>query len=60
MTTQLDYSVGIGEESTYGVPVTPTRFFESDAAMKYDVQKSQSKMFRPGKRAHRLNRNVLS
>lgn len=60
MTTQLDYSVGIGEESTYGVPVTPTRFFESDAAMKYDVQKAQSKMFRPGKRAHRLNRNVLS
>lgn len=60
MTTQLDYSVGIGKESTYGEAATPTRFFESDASMKYDIQKSQSKIFRPGKRAPRLNRNVLS
>lgn len=59
-TTQLDYSVGIGKEETYGTAVTPTRFFESEAEMKYDVQKSQSKMFRPGKRVNRLNRNVLS
>lgn len=60
MTTQLDYSVGIGEETTYGEPVTPTRFFESDASMKYDVGKVQSKKHRPGKRAPRLNRNVLA
>jgi hypothetical protein len=60
MTTQLDWSVGIGKETEYGTPVTPTRFFESDASMKLDIQKHQSKMFRPGKRAHRLNRNVLS
>lgn len=59
MTTQLDYSVGIGKESTYGTAVTPTRFFETDAKMKYDVQKTQSKMNRSGKRVNRLNRNVL-
>lgn len=59
MTTQLDYSVGLGKEATYGVGVTPTRFFESDASMKYDVQKTQSKNFRAGSRVNRQNRNVL-
>lgn len=58
-TTQLDYSVGIGKETTYGVAATPTRFLESDAAMKADVQKEQSAKFRPGKRVQRLNRSVL-
>lgn len=60
-TTQLDWSVGIGLETDgYGIEVAPTRFFESDAQMKYDKQKTQSKMFRPGKRVQRLNRNVLA
>lgn len=58
-TSQLDYSVGIGKESTYGVGVAPTRFFESDASMKHDIQKEQSGKFRPGKRVQRLNRSVL-
>lgn len=59
MTIQLDYSVGIGKESEYGEPATPTRFFESTAKMKKDIQKTQSGMHRPGKRVNRLNRNVL-
>lgn len=60
MTTQLDYSVGLAKESvSYGVAATVTRFFESDASMKYDVQKEHSKAFRPSKRVKRLNRNVL-
>lgn len=58
-TSQLDYSVGIGKESTYGVGVAPARFLESDASMKHDIQKEQSKKFRPGKRVQRLNRSVL-
>lgn len=60
MTTQMDYSVGLGKETEYGVGVAPARFFESDAQMKYDVVKAQSKAFRPSKRVNRLNRNVLS
>jgi len=60
VTTQLDYSVGIGKETGgYGVAATTTRYFESDASMKYDLQKTQSKAFRPTKRVQRLNRNVL-
>jgi hypothetical protein len=59
-TTQLDWSVGIGKEGNYGEAVTPDRFFESDAKMKYDKQKTQSKTFRPTKRVQRLNRNVLA
>lgn len=58
-TMQLDYSVGIGKESTYGTAVTPTRFFEAEAQMKFDLQTEQSKMMRLGKRANRINRNVL-
>lgn len=60
MTTQLDYSVGIGKEETYGTGVTPARFFESDASMKYDRQQAQGKAFRPGKRVNQLNRHVLN
>lgn len=60
MTTQIDYSVGIVKETTYGTAATVTRFFESDASMKHDITKTQSKRFRPTKRVNRLNRNVLS
>ncbi|MBB3158193.1 hypothetical protein FHS07_001889 [Microbacterium proteolyticum] len=59
MTTQLDFTVGIGRETTYGVPVAPTRFAESDAKMKYDVKTIQSKGLRPGKNVNRLNRNAI-
>lgn len=60
MTTQLDYSVGLAKESTYGTAATPTRFVESEAKMQLDLAKTQSKIMRPGKRVNRLNRNVLS
>lgn len=60
MTTQIDYSVGLSKETTYGEVETPTRFFESDASMKYDVMKAQSKQHRPGTRVNRLSRNVLN
>lgn len=59
MTTQLDFTVGIGRETTYGAPVAPTRFAESDAKMKYDVKTVQSKGLRPGKNVNRLNRNAI-
>lgn len=58
MTTQLDFSVGLGKESTYGTPVTPTRFIESEAKLKYDVKTAQGRGLRPGKNVHRLNRHV--
>ncbi|WP_295837348.1 phage tail tube protein [uncultured Microbacterium sp.] len=59
MTTQLDFTVGIGRETTYGTAVAPTRFAESDAKMKYDVKTIQSKGLRPGKNVNRLNRNAI-
>ncbi|MGZ0067861.1 phage tail tube protein [Microbacterium arborescens] len=60
MTTQLDFSVGIGKETTYGAPVAPTRFVESPAKIKYDVKTVQSKGLRPGKGVNRLNRHSVA
>lgn len=60
MTTQLDFSVGIGKESTYGTPVTPTRFVESEAKLKYDIKTAQGKGLRPSKHVNRLSRNVVT
>ena len=60
MTTQLDFSVGIGKESVYGTAVVPTRFVESEAKLKYDLKTMQSKGLRPGKNVNRLNRNVVT
>lgn len=58
MTTQLDFSVGLAKETTYGTPVTVTRFVESEAKLKYDIKTETSKGLRPGKNVNRRNRNV--
>ncbi|MFJ2535856.1 phage tail tube protein [Microbacterium maritypicum] len=57
MTTQLDFSVGLAKETTYGTPVTPTRFVESEAKLKYEIKTAQGRGLRPGKNVHRLNRH---
>lgn len=56
MTTQLDYTWGIGAESVYGVPVTPSRFFDAECSMKVDQPLVQGKPLRAGKRVLRANR----
>lgn len=60
MTTQLDFTLGMTRETTYGVAVAPTRFAESDAKIKYDVKTVQSKGLRPGRNVNRLNRNAIA
>lgn len=60
MTTQLDFSVGIGKETTYGETVTPTRFFEAEAAMKYNIQRAEGRGLRPTKAVNRLSRSSIS
>lgn len=57
MGTQLDFSVGLAKETTYGTPVTPTRFVESEAKMKYEIKTAQGRGLRPGKNVNRLNRH---
>lgn len=59
MTTQLDFTLGMTRETTYGTAVAPTRFAESEAKIKYDVKTTDSKGLRPGKNVKRLNRNVV-
>lgn len=60
MGTQLDYTVGLAKEATYGVAATVTRFFESEAKAKYDVQTVKSKGLRPGKGVARTSRHSIS
>lgn len=60
MGTQLDYTVGLAKESAYGTPATVTRFFESEAKAKYDVQTVKSKGLRPGKNVARTSRHSIS
>ena len=60
MSAQLDFSVGIGKESTYGTAVTPTDFPESEAKMKYDVKTATSNGNRLGKHVTRTNRNTVT
>lgn len=60
MTTQLDFTLGMSRETTYGTPVAPTRFAESEAKIKYDVKTSDSKGLRPGKNVKRLARNAIT
>ncbi|GAB2702347.1 hypothetical protein BKA24_001690 [Microbacterium marinum] len=60
MSTQLDYSVGIGREVNYGVAVTPTRFVESEAKATYDVQTVKGRGLRPGKGVARSSRHSIS
>ena len=45
-------------ETTYGVAVPVTRFFEAPVAFDYTPVKVQGTGTRPGKRLHRLERNV--
>lgn len=58
--TQLDFSLGIGQESVYGTPVAVTRFPESDAVLKYEIGTVDGKGLRPRKGVKRLQRNSVS
>lgn len=60
MSTQLDFSIGIGKESEYGTAVTPTDFPEAEAKMKYDVKTVTSNGNRLGKHVARTNRNTIT
>lgn len=50
MASQLDHSVGIGVESTYGIAVTPTRWYEwsPDSSLSWDPQFIQGGGLRVG------------
>ncbi|MEB0286160.1 phage tail tube protein [Cryobacterium sp. 10S3] len=57
--TQLDYTVGVGKESTYGTAVAPEQFFESEAKMDLEITTVSAAGLRPGKGVHRTNRNSV-
>jgi hypothetical protein len=59
MTIQSDYTVGLGKETTYGTPVTPTRFLEADSSIKESVTTKQGNGMRPGHRVARGDRRVV-
>ncbi|WP_230007620.1 phage tail tube protein, partial [Microbacterium sp. Bi128] len=58
--TQLDFSLGIAQETVYGTAVTPTRFPESDAQIKYEISTVDGRGLRPSKGVKRLARNTVS
>jgi hypothetical protein len=60
MTSQVDFSVGMGKETTYGVPVVASRFFEAEAKMKLSISRVQGKGLRPTKTVNRLSRSSIS
>ncbi|KAA9110183.1 phage tail tube protein [Microbacterium rhizomatis] len=60
MTQQLDFSVGMGKETTYGSPSAVTRFFESEAKAKYDVKTIKGSGLRPTKGVARTSRQSIS
>jgi hypothetical protein len=60
VSTQLDWVVGLGKEQTYGSPVAPTRFFETEAKMGYNITRAQGSGVRPGKALPRLARNAVT
>lgn len=60
MTTQLDFTVGLAKETTYGTAVTVSRFFESEAKAKFDVQTIKGKGLRPTKGVARTSRHSIS
>lgn len=60
MTTQIDFQVGIGQEGTYGAVTGVSRFFESEAKAKYDVQTIKGKGLRPTKGVARTSRHSIS
>ncbi|MDY7528452.1 MULTISPECIES: phage tail tube protein [unclassified Cryobacterium] len=57
--TQLDYTVGVGKESTYGAAVAPEQFFESEAKMDLEITTVSASGLRPGKGVNRTNRNSV-
>lgn len=59
MSTQLDFSVGMALETTFGSAVTVTRFPESEAKAKYDVTTVDGKGLRPTKGVRRTSRHSI-
>lgn len=60
MTTQLDSSIGLGLESTYGTAVTPTKFPEFlSETLQYKPTFVQGQGFRVGSRVARNERRAL-
>lgn len=56
--TVLNASIGFAEESTYGTPVTPTKFFEFNSeSLKKVPGRSESKGHRAGQRVMRADRH---
>lgn len=61
MTTQLDASIGFKKETTFGTAVTVDRFLEfTDESLDYDRSYYQGSGLRPGSRAARSGRRVLT
>ncbi len=60
MSTQLDFSMGLAKETTYKTAVAPSRFFESEAKLKYDVNTVTGKGLRPTKGVDRTSRNSIA
>lgn len=61
MTTQLDASIGIKKESTYGTAVTVDRFLEfTEESLESSNEYGQGEGQRPGRRIARLDRRVLN
>lgn len=58
---QADCSIGVKPETTYGVPVTVDRFLEfTSESLDFDREYYQGKGMRPGARAARSGRRVLT
>lgn len=61
MVTQVDHSVGFGTETTYNVPVAPTRHFEwlAGAGLDYDAMPNQGEGLRQGSKFARSDRRSV-
>ncbi|HEY3434967.1 MAG TPA: phage tail tube protein [Solirubrobacterales bacterium] len=61
MTTQLDCSIGLAAESTYGTGVTPTRFLEFlSEGLDANIEFSQGEGMRVGSRVPRADRRDIA
>jgi hypothetical protein len=60
VSTQLDWAVGIGKESSYGAIASPTRFFETEAKMDHKITKTQGRGVRPGKALGSVARHAVT
>ncbi|MCI1791749.1 MAG: phage tail tube protein [Bifidobacterium tibiigranuli] len=58
MSTQIDSQFGIGLETTYGTPVAPTRFFESEGKMDTKPKYVDSSVLQPFTRVKRLDQHI--